>query len=143
MENTAEQVDGTNTVEQVDGFGVTKDEQAAYNRKKFVEELGALINTFSLENKSNTPDFILAEFMLHCLTAFEATSLRREAWFGVSLDVARGWENKVMQAMGEASMCWSNIEGAGVFDSTKAKQVGDDLLKYLRNGEQLAPATNI
>ena len=122
-----------NAAEKVDSFGVTNSEQAAYNRKKFSEKLGDLVNTFSIENKSNTPDFILAEFMVYCLAAFEAASLRREAWFGISLDVARGWEGKIMQAMGEASMCWSNIDGAGIFDSEKAKQIGDNLVAYLRN----------
>ncbi len=125
-----------NTAEQVDTFGVTDGEQAAYNRKKFTEELESLINRFSIENKSNTPDFILALFMSRCLNAFEATSLRREAWFGVSLDVARGWEEKVAQAIGEASMCWTNIEGAGTFDTEKAKQIAEDLVKYLRHQEQ-------
>lgn len=124
------------TAEQVDTFGVTDGEQAAYNRKRFTQELEQLLNTFSIENKSNTPDFMLAEYMVHCLAAFEATSLRRETWFGVALDVARGWEEKVMQAIGEASMCWSNIEGAGVFDSEKAKQVGQELLTYLRHNEE-------
>ncbi len=124
-----------NTAEQVDSFGVTTDEQAAHNRKTFLEELGNLVNRFSVENKSNTPDFILAEFMLHCLTNFEIASLNREKWFGVSLDIARGWEEKVMQAIGEASMCWSNIDGAGVFDSGAAKRIGDELLKYLRHCE--------
>ena len=122
-----------NTVEQVDSFGASDAEQSEYNRKKFGEDLETLVNRFSIENKSNTPDHILAEFMVHCLAAFEATSLRREAWFGVSLDITRGWDEKVMMAIGEASMCWSNIEGAGVFDSAKAKQIGDDLVKYLRN----------
>ena len=41
-----------------------------------------------------------------------------------------------MQAIGEASMCWSNIEGAGVFDSEKAKQIAEDLVKYLRHKQQ-------
>ena len=122
-----------NTVEQVD---VAVNDNAEQHRIDFAAELEKLVNRFSIENKSNTPDFILAEFLLHCLTAFEATSLRRETWFGVSLDIARRWDEKVMQAIGEASMCWSNIDGAGVFDSEKAKQVGDDLLKYLRNCEK-------
>ena len=111
-------------------------EVADDSRGAFLSDVEQLVNRYSLENKSNTPDFILAEFMGHCLAAFEASSLRREAWFGVSLDVARGWDEKVMQAIGEASMCWSNIEGAGTFDSEKAKQVGDDLVKYLRNCEK-------
>ena len=116
MDNTAEQV-----------------ELAVDTRMEFANKVEEVINQFSIENKSNTPDYILAEFMVSCLAAFEATSLRREAWFGVSLDVARGWEEKIMQAMGEASMCWSNIQGAGEFDSKEAKRIGDDLLKYLRN----------
>jgi hypothetical protein len=119
MENTAEQVD------------IAVDDTPEQLRADFGTELEKLINRYSIENKSNTPDFILGEFMLHCLAAFEATSLRRESWFGVSLDIAQRWDERIMQAVGEASMCWSNIGGAGVFDSEKAKQVGNDLLKYL------------
>ena len=33
----------------------------------------------------------------------------------------------IMQAIGEASMCWSNIEGAGVFDSKAAAKIGENL----------------
>lgn len=124
-----------NTVEQVDSFGATVTEQADYNKKTFGEELKKLVNWFNIENKSNTSDFILAEFLVACLRAFEEASLRREKWFGVSLDIARGWDEKVMQAIGEASMCWSNIEGAGTFDSEKAKQIGGGLIKYLRNND--------
>ncbi len=124
MENAAEQVD------------IAVDDNAEQHRIDFSAELERLVNRFSIDNKSNTPDYLLAEFMLHCLAAFETTSLRREAWFGVSLDIARGWDEKVMQAIGEASMCWSNIEGAGVFDSEKAKQIGDELLMYLRHCEE-------
>ncbi len=121
------------TVEQVD---VALNDNPKQHRVEFYTELEKLINRLSIENKSNTPDFILAEFMTHCLTAFETTSLRREAWFGVSLDIARRWDEKIMQSIGEASMCWSNIDGAGVFNSERAKQIGNDLLKYLRNCEK-------
>lgn len=34
----------------------------------------------------------------------------------------------ILEAMGEASMCWSNPEGAGEFDSDKAAKVGEELL---------------
>ncbi len=37
----------------------------------------------------------------------------------------------VMQAVGEASGCWSTLDGAGVFDSTRAKKIGDKLIKDL------------
>lgn len=37
----------------------------------------------------------------------------------------------VMTAMGEASGCWDNLEGAGVFQSEKAEDVGERLLMDL------------
>jgi len=51
------------------------------------KELEGLLNSFSRENESNTPDFILAEYMLTCLAAFEKASVRREAWFGKYLSI--------------------------------------------------------
>ena len=47
------------------------------------EELGLLLNRRSREEDSNTPDFILAEYLVACLGAFEVASNRREVWYGV------------------------------------------------------------
>jgi len=55
--------------------------------KTFNEELRSLINRRSRENISNTPDFILAEYLLTCLEAFESASNAREKWFGKSLRI--------------------------------------------------------
>lgn len=41
-------------------------------------------------------------------------------------------EELIMQAIGEASMCWSEIP-KGVFDSKHAKQIGEKLLVDLKN----------
>ena len=49
---------------------------------KVLKELTDLINRNSLENGSNTPDFILAEYMLNALFAFEAASNYRTTWYG-------------------------------------------------------------
>jgi hypothetical protein len=43
----------------------------------FKKELKALINSYSKENESNTPDFILAEYMINCLHAFEKATNER------------------------------------------------------------------
>lgn len=48
----------------------------------FRAELEMLINRCSMENGSNTPDFILAKFMSNCLAAFDAAVYERETWFG-------------------------------------------------------------
>lgn len=42
------------------------------------------INRNSAENGSNTPDFILAEFLTDCLAAFDRASVAREKWYGRS-----------------------------------------------------------
>lgn len=41
-------------------------------------------------------------------------------------------EEAVYQAIGAASMCWEDPGGAGVFDSTRAKAIGDLLLAKIR-----------
>ena len=46
------------------------------------EEINDAINRNSAENGSNTPDFILAEYLVDCLTAFDKAVNAREMWFG-------------------------------------------------------------
>ncbi|HDZ14030.1 hypothetical protein LCGC14_0756740 [marine sediment metagenome] len=50
------------------------------------KKLRELLNNESREQDSNTPDFILAEFMVNCLDAFELANNKREVWYGVELD---------------------------------------------------------
>ena len=45
-------------------------------------ELETLLNRHSMENGSDTPDFILADFLMGCLKAFDSTMERREKWYG-------------------------------------------------------------
>ena len=48
----------------------------------FEDELQSLINRCSQENTSNTPDFILAQYMNACLLAFNTAVQQRESWYG-------------------------------------------------------------
>ena len=52
------------------------------DRKSFQKDLETLINRHSMENGSDTPDFILAEYLCDCLASFEVASCRRERWYG-------------------------------------------------------------
>ncbi len=97
------------------------------------KEIAGLINSECRENDSNTPDYLLAGFMMRCLCAFELASNKREVWFGVHLDILNDWEGLIIQAIGEASMCWSDTDKAGVFDSDKAKQIGEKLLQDIKS----------
>lgn len=40
-------------------------------------------------------------------------------------------EEAVFQALGAASMCWELIEWAGIFQSERAKEIGDNLMERL------------
>lgn len=49
---------------------------------EFRKELETLINRCCLENSSNTPDFILADYVMSCLSNFDRAVIRREEWYG-------------------------------------------------------------
>ncbi len=46
------------------------------------DKISKVLNEFSQENDSNTPDFILAQYMLRCLTAWNTAMAQREVWYG-------------------------------------------------------------
>ncbi len=49
---------------------------------EFREEIETLIHKHSRENTSDTPDFILAEYLTDCLAAFDKAVRERERWYG-------------------------------------------------------------
>lgn len=49
---------------------------------KFQKELETLINCHSQENQSNTPDFLLAEYLMGCLDLWNKSITAREEWYG-------------------------------------------------------------
>lgn len=52
---------------------------------EFEKELSSLLNKHGVDAKCNTPDFILAEFLVRTLNSFALTIDKREEWFGRSL----------------------------------------------------------
>lgn len=63
---------------------VIKDQKA----KRFRQELKKLTNEYSMENGSDTPDFLLAEYLGRSLELFDIIVARREQWYdrGSTLD---------------------------------------------------------
>lgn len=49
---------------------------------EFEKAIKEMINKFSMENASNTPDFILAMYLNNCLKAFNEATQQRETWYG-------------------------------------------------------------
>ncbi len=46
------------------------------------EQVAGLLNQRSMENGSNTPDFILADYLIRALEAFDNAVVERERWYG-------------------------------------------------------------
>lgn len=49
---------------------------------KLRKEIQAAINKYNLENGSDTPDFILAEYLTDCLRIFDKAVTKRQEWYG-------------------------------------------------------------
>ena len=50
--------------------------------QEFRQELESLLNRNSMENGSDTPDFLLAEFLVIQLNTWDQFVQRREQWHG-------------------------------------------------------------
>ena len=52
------------------------------NTELFKKELENLINKHSMENGSDTPDFILSDYLMDALEAYGRAVRRRTLWYG-------------------------------------------------------------
>ena len=52
-----------------------------YNSEQFYKDLIVLINKHCMENQNDTPDYILADYIMNSLMAFTATTLKRDKWW--------------------------------------------------------------
>jgi len=59
-----------------------KNDDHCLNIKDFQKDLEKLINRHSKENGSNTPDWVLASYLVRCLEAFDACIELRERYYG-------------------------------------------------------------
>ena len=57
-------------------------------KTQFELRLEELINENSMENGSDTPDFILAAYLSKCLENFDATVKQREEWYGRQVKIS-------------------------------------------------------
>ena len=57
-------------------------------KSEFQEELETLLNKHSMENASDTPDFLLARFLEDVLVAYNSAMYEREHWHGRKMN----WE---------------------------------------------------
>ena len=82
---TCPRPDFTKTGHDVDKFYEDKPlpPQSEEVRSDFREELKSAINRHSKENGSDTPDFILAEYLENCLKAFDEAMSKRTQYYNI------------------------------------------------------------
>ncbi len=51
------------------------------------KELEKLLDNAEAEQKSYTPDFILAQFLFSCLSAYDEAVNSRDKWYGTQNDI--------------------------------------------------------
>jgi len=55
------------------------------SQSTFEKELTVILNIYSKENASNTPDFILSKYLSVCLENYNETLKARQKWFDKSI----------------------------------------------------------
>lgn len=51
------------------------------SQERLRADIRAALNRVSAENGSDTPDFILADYLLDCMRAFDAATAKRDGWY--------------------------------------------------------------
>lgn len=92
----------------------------------FESELKTLINRYSLENGSNTPDYILADHLKKCLIVFDATIQDRAKWHGevlprvpIDVEIARKVANEADALKKRQFDAGGVYENKGKFEARK------------------------
>jgi hypothetical protein len=108
-----------------------KTQQPLEGTKTFEGELSILINRYSLENGSNTPDFILGMYLTVCLNNWNQAVKAREQWHG------RGHEFPSGAIMPDSLPTKQTEEGA----EAVVRKGGDQTAKKWDNKEDPKKAT--
>ena len=66
------------------------------NQEEFKKELSELLNKHSKENGSDTPDFMLSDFLSGCLELFDKTTVKRKRWYDDDMDTFKAPEGSLI-----------------------------------------------
>lgn len=101
-------------------------------RPIFEEELRKLINQYSKENGSNTPDYIIARYLLSCLEAFDNAAndrdkhIRRSEMKRYHIAIQHTYSDTSLDITQDEKGEWVKAEDAG-----KLEQLNKEMLKVL------------
>ena len=53
------------------------------DKEQIIREFADVVNRHSLENETDTPDFVLGEYLFSCLENWNKLFRKRRKWYGV------------------------------------------------------------
>lgn len=89
-------------------------DEGATAKTAFERDLEMLINKHSLENGSDTPDFVLAEFLNGCLRVFNGGVIERERFYGRVARYSGGGDEPLPPAGSDPYHPLADVIGAGI-----------------------------
>lgn len=54
----------------------------SFDKQQLAKEFAEVINKHSMENESNTPDWVIGMFLVGCLEQFNFSICNRDNWYG-------------------------------------------------------------
>jgi len=110
--------------------------------------IARVLNQHSAENTSNTPDYILAQFLESSLAAFDAATQQRETWYGrdarPTLAAAeRAAGQPVAWMVGDdpdSAATYNRSKRADAYDAARRWNCGITALTTVPGAPELAPA---
>ncbi len=88
------------------------DLQERENQLNFERELSELLNRYSKEHDSDTPDYLLSEYLVKTLDALNVAIKARQAWFHGHLDADALADELEREVMGQGTIAdaWDKCE---------------------------------
>ena len=63
-------------------------------KERLAKEFAAVINKNSVENESNTPDWVTGLFLVNCLEHFNSAICNRDNWYGGKQSILESEKSK-------------------------------------------------
>lgn len=83
------------------------------------KELENLLNRHSRENESDTPDFVLAEYMMRCLSAFECAVQARDRRLKTDVEHL----HEIIGSLQQHITDWKHVTGSQTPDDFRKRQL--------------------
>ena len=87
-------------------------------KRSLEEEIAHLLNCKSMESESDTPDFILAQYLIGCLEVWNKTIRARDKWYSFE-----PWDYKKPALVTEISFLYSKSSNNDAYPVPPIKEI--------------------